>query len=330
MEETLSEITMMALTENNKRVLLFGNVIIDRYYEVENYPQSGQDTTILKSYNKVGGCAINVASSLKNLGMIPYIVSNLGDDENGHLIMHYLQSFDIPTHCIRVEAGRNTGYCLTILDKNGERTFFTFKGCEIEFSSDNFPDITFQNTKFAYVTGYCLLDAKSATSILEFIEKIKHGGCRILFDPGSLVTDMNTSQLSAMLNLSDLIIPNEHELKLIEEKFGLTRNAYDWLHDCGCQYVIVKKGVGGVEVHSPGEDMKMPAFKTKSVDTNGAGDSFIGGLIYGLSHDLGFNRAIELANACGAYITTVKGPHASFSIEDICNFIEKNKMSLPC
>lgn len=68
------------------KVLLLGGIITDRYFEVEHYPDLGQDTLILNSFDKIGGCALNVAVTLNNLGSLPYIVSKLGDDEVGKKI----------------------------------------------------------------------------------------------------------------------------------------------------------------------------------------------------------------------------------------------------
>jgi len=314
--------------EKKKKVLLLGGIIIDRYYEVESYPKPGQAAVILNSFDKVGGCAINVAVTLQNLGAIPYVVSKLGDDENGRLIMSYVQSLALPTECITIETNRKTGYCLTIIDKMGERTFFSFKGCENEFPSVVLPDELYKNITFSYVTGYYLLERGTASNALKLIKKLKDAGCRILFDPGPLVAHMSISQLSTMLALSDLIIPNRYELELIKDKLALPCDLHKWLHKGGCQYIVVKKGIEGVEVHTSEQSMKMRALQMKCVDTTGAGDSFAGGLIYALAYDFELRKAIELASGCGAYTTTVKGPHGAFSIDDIYKMIKTQKEDL--
>lgn len=318
----------MTIMKDKKNVLLLGGVIVDRYYEVEDYPRAGQNAVILDSFDKVGGCAINVAVTLKNLGMLPYIVSKIGDDENGCFIMHYIKSLALPTECITIETNRKTGYCLTILPKIGECTFFTSKACESEFPSIALSDELCKNAAFVYITGYYLLDKNTASSVLEFIKKIKSIGCRILFDPGPLVTHMSNSHLSAILSLSNLIIPNQYELDLIRNKLVLPSDLFQWLFNQSCQYIVIKKGTEGVEIHTSKENLKVGAFRVKCVDSSGAGDSFAGGLIYALSHGFEFCEAIEFASGCGAYTVAVEGPHGIFSIEDIYKIIKTQKANL--
>ena len=54
--------------QNNRSVLLLGGVLVDRCFQVEQYPESGQDTVIERAFERIGGCALNVAVTLNNLG----------------------------------------------------------------------------------------------------------------------------------------------------------------------------------------------------------------------------------------------------------------------
>ncbi|HEX7976762.1 MAG TPA: carbohydrate kinase family protein [Anaerolineales bacterium] len=309
--------------ENN--VLLLGGIIIDRYFEVEVYPAPGQDTLIRNSYDKIGGCALNVAVTLNNLGSHPFIVSKRGDDEVGEKIEQYVRSIGLSTACIRTAPGQQTGYSLTIIDPAGERTFFTHKGVEKEFSSEMIPGDLLAGLAFAYVTGYYLLSQPTAGAVLELVEGLKQTSCQVVFDPGPLAGKIEPAQLQKMIALSDWIIPNVAELAIVHQVLGFPGDPLDWLLGHGARYVAVKKGEQGVDLHTGSSTQSIQGFRVKAIDTTGAGDSFVGGLIHGLIHHFDPVQAIELANACGAYTATIQGPHGIFSAEQLAQFISTSK-----
>lgn len=311
------------------KTLLLGGIILDRYLEVDSYPQAGQDTLIRRSFDVVGGCCLNVAVTLKNLGSLPYIVNRFGDDEIGARIEQYVGSLALSKTCMQKLPGGQTGYCLTVLDRTGERTFFTYKGCEIGFSLEEFSSQLTADLSFVYITGYYLLDIQTTASVLELVRHLRQNGCQILLDPGPLVGEMDSIRLRELLMVSDWLVPNSNELAIIQNKIGVSGNLVNWLFDQGAHGAAVKKGNQGVDIFTPSSAFTIGGFPVDPVDTNGAGDSFAGGFIHGLANGYSLRQAAILASACGAFTTTIKGPHGVFSLEDINHFIatfKENKL----
>jgi ribokinase len=310
------------------KVLLLGGAILDRYFEVDRYPQAGQDTLIRRSFDRVGGCSLNVAITLQNLGTLPNIANRMGDDEIGLKIEQYVEAQSLSMACMLKAPGRQTGYCLNILDRAGERTFFTYRGCEAEFSLDVYPPGTFAGFAFAYITGYFLLNRQTASAVLELTRQLRQRGCQVLFDPGALVGEMDALDLRELITRTDWLLPNSNELAIIQQKLDLGQNLPNWLFDQGLRGLIVKMGSHGVEVTTPTSSFKLDSLPIQPVDTTGAGDSFAGGFIQGMVNGYSLSEAVSLANACGAYTCTFVGPHRVFSPDDIQNFItsfeEKN------
>jgi ribokinase len=91
------------------------------------------------------------------------------------------------------------------------------------------------------------------------------------------------------------------------------------------QHLVVKKGAQGVTVHSRNGVFDKDSFKVNTVDSTGAGDSFAGGLIHALMKGMSLKDAVDFASACGAYATTITGPHGFFSEKDIIEFISSHK-----
>ena len=312
----------MPKTPNHSiKVLLLGGIILDRYFIIEHYPKSGKDALIQRSFNKVGGCSLNVAVTLKNLGTTPFIVSKLGDDEVGKEIEKYIEALELPKTYMLIAIGKQSGYCLTILEQDGERTFFTYKGCEAELSLEELPLGSFNGFAFAYITGYYLVNHHTASAVLELTAELKRNGCQILFDPGALVGEIDTNHLRELIKLSAWLVPNSNELAIIRDKLDIGDDTENWLFNQGVQGLVVKQGNLGVDVYTSTESFTLTSLKIQTKDTTGAGDSFAGGLIHGLTHGYSLFDAVSLANACGAFSSTFLGPHAEFSLDDIHDFL---------
>lgn len=304
----------------NEHILLLGGIIIDEYLLINEFPDRGEDTFINDSFHRVGGCAINVAVTLKNLGLIPHVVSVIGLDERGKEINEYLLKQELSSETIHVNPKKKTGYCISLVENSGERTFLTYKGCEAEFNSEMVSEQLLNNTSFLFVTGYYLLDIDFANLIIQFIQKVKDLGVKILFDPGSLVSKIDQNVLLSMIKLSDIVTPNSGELEKLESLFEIGKeNCSEWFFQKGVSWLIEKKGKLGVNLWENGSDKNVfiPTYQVRSIDTSGAGDSFAGGLIYGIMQGYNMEKSVKLASACGAITTTFMGPHKKFDLNDI-------------
>jgi sugar/nucleoside kinase (ribokinase family) len=307
-------------------ILIFGGIIVDQYVRVGQSPARGGDALIRDSFFRVGGCAVNVGATMQNLGLRPHIVSTVGDDMWGRKIFSYLRERQFSLQAIRLADNRQSGYCISIVEDDGERTFLTYKGCEAEFDPGMLESVPFDEVSYIYLTGYYLLDARYAQVIVEQLKWLKQAGAKLVFDPGPLVESIPIGTLDEVLRLSDLLIPNESEWEMLSGKLKWGARADSRCRDLGVQCIILKQGGRGVEVRMEGDFFRVPPLPVTSIDTTGAGDSFAGGLLYALSvgHDL--RTAVDIASACGALTTTILGPHGEFSLNDIMDLIQKAKV----
>ncbi|KXH87013.1 carbohydrate kinase family protein [Sporosarcina sp. HYO08] len=301
---------------DQNHVLIFGGIIIDRYIVVEKYPSLGQDTLIKEEFERIGGSAINVAFTLKNLQCTPSLISAVGADENGDKIISYLQEKNLPSSGIHKLPASTTGYCYTVLDETGERTFFSRRGAESVFMP-TMVNKQLKEAAYAYVTGYYLLDPSNSHQIVKTLNELKNNGCTILFDPGPLVDHIEVEILLKMMSISKIITPNTDELDQITARLGIERPFSQWCFDEGIEVVMIKNGRAGMKLCTQSGEVQIPAYDVEVVDTSGAGDSFAGGIIAGLIHGYDYEDCAKIASACGAVTTTVKGPHGNFSWRDI-------------
>jgi sugar/nucleoside kinase (ribokinase family) len=305
------------------QILIFGGIIVDQYALVNKSPDRGGDVLITDSFFRVGGCAINVGSTLQNLGLNPHIVSSVGDDAWGQLIRTYLKERQFSELAIRYSDNSKSGYCISIIENDGERTFLTYKGCEADFTLQMLDGIPFNQISHIYVTGYYLLQPEFANEIVKQLKKLKEAGAFLIFDPGPLVASIQKETLHAVLELANILIPNEGELDILERTmvWGCRDLSRYW--EKGIEYVVLKKGSRGVHVFTEDSSFSLDSFQVNSIDTTGAGDSFAAGLLYGLSQGYDMTTSTRIACACGAITTTFMGPHGIFTYDHITEMIEK-------
>lgn len=283
---------------------IFGGVVLDKYLEMDKYPQRGQDVLITGDFSIAGGCSINMAATFNNLGGNAHIVSYLGTDTTGQEIKTYMARNGFSEKYIGTLKGE-AGYCIVILEKNGERTFLTKKGVECIFDSELIQE-DFSQISNVMVTGYYLL-SKNVQKIVTSLERIKRNCNYFLFDPGPLINEIDPEVLKKVSEMADVITVNEVEAASIE------------IPEDPSRIIVIKNGRSGGEVLYGQEHFKYAAKEVETVDTTGAGDSFAAGLMFGLLSGQDVKSSISLAVECSAKTVTLKGPHGFWNLE-----MEKN------
>ncbi|MBN7772906.1 carbohydrate kinase family protein [Clostridium aminobutyricum] len=301
--------------------VIFGGLLLDKYYEIEALPERGQDGFITNEFDCVGGCSVNMAATFNNLGGNAHIVSYIGSDATGMAILDYLQENHFSTRYV-VQKNGQTGYSMVFLEPNGERTFLTKAGLELDFTREIIAD-RLHGIQFAAVTGYFLLNP-AASVILDVLEEFHAAGGTILFDPSPMAHAIDAEICRRILHISRIITPNTSEIGWLAASVNPTGNSPSeeavqaWLDefiDAG-NTVVLKRGSQGGSVYDKSGAFDYEAQKVKTVDTTGAGDSFAAGLIYGIAEGRELREVIRLAVRCAAVTVGINRPHGFWKLEE--------------
>lgn len=282
-------------------ILIFGGLLLDRYFSIEKWPVRGQDGYFTGETSFVGGCAVNMAATIRNLGGNPQVVSCIGDDAVGSTIRMYCRDAGLSEQYLFDTLGM-TGSCLVFSELDGERTFLTQKGVEERFPLELEQNLQKAEPGWIGVTGYYLL-SQDGEAILRCLERLSSQGSHILFDPSPLVGDIQPGLLNRILKICQIMTPNQVELL----KLGGPTKLSSWIQDG--KTVILKQGEQGGRVFTPTGEFSYPAAPCRAIDTTGAGDSFSGALLWALDHENSIQQAVILAARCAAKTAEVKGPH---------------------
>lgn len=264
-----------------------------------------------------GGAPANVAVAIARLGGECAFFGRVGNDPFGRFMQQTLIEQKVDCQYLAFDPERRTSTVLVDLDEHGERSF-TFM---VKPSADQFlqpSDIPrFESGQWLHVCSIALANQPSRSSTLSAIQQMKQAGGYISFDP-NLREEVwaQPSELRAVVmeavRLADVVKFSADELQYLTETDAI-EEGLKALEQYQIPLVVVTLGAQGALVVTPDGQQMVAGKVVKPLDTTGAGDAFVGGLLYHLSvakdwqHPALIVEAVTAANGCGALATTQKG-----------------------
>ena len=283
------------------KTLVIGAAILDVMMKIDKLPEKGEDVLSNNSKLTVGGCAYNVACTLDNLGDDFDLLVPIGTGPIASFIEKGLRTRDFNT--LIHEEGMDNGYCITIIEKDGERTFITNRGLEGDFKKEWLNKLNLDKYDVVYIAGYEVLGEVGKIISDFFLDK----GKLIFFAPGPLIKDIDEYTIDNFIRMKSIFHMNEKESKAFTGKND-AKEAIKQIHNLTGSPVFVSMGDKGCMYM---EDKNIELVKSKSievVDTVGAGDSHAASLIYGLKNGFDIEDSVKLANKVAGLIVKTQGP----------------------
>lgn len=296
------------------KTLVLGAAIVDKIMNINMLPKSGDDIVASQEITTVGGCAYNVANILNNLEVAHDLVVPVGCGMYGHTIEKDLlnNGYEI----FIKDENTDNGYCLCLVENSGERTFITVQGTECEFKKEWLDKLDTNKYNKVYISGY-ELEGKSGGVIAEFLEKNTH--MEIYFAPGPRITYLDKDIMNRIYNLSPIIHLNDKEASEYTNKSDL-HQAIEEIHEKSNNSVFITLGPKGVLYKEKNNNsIIVEGYKAQVIDTIGAGDSHIAGIIGAKSMAYDNISVCKIANKIAAKVVSTKGPKLEnkINIEEI-------------
>lgn len=297
------------------KTLVMGAAILDIIMKIDKLPKKGEDVLSNNSKLMVGGCAYNVACTLDNLGEDFDLLVPIGTGPIASFIEKGLRirNFNTLIH----ENSMDNGYCITIIEKDGERTFITNQGLEGDFNKEWLSKLNLDKYDVVYIAGYEVLGENGKVISDFFLDK----GKLIFFAPGPLIKDIDDYTMDNFILMKSIFHMNENESKVFTGQSDV-KKAIKQIHNLTGSPVFVSMGDKGCMYM---EDKNIELVKSKStkvVDTVGAGDSHAASLIYGLKNGFRIEDSVKLANKVARLIVSTQGP--TIEKDDFNKYMERN------
>jgi fructokinase len=264
-----------------------------------------------------GGAPANVAVAVSRLGGKSAFFGRVGQDPMGRFMRDTLTKEAVDTHYMVLDPQQRTSTVVVDLDDQGERSF-TFM---VKPSADQFlvvEDIPqFHSGQWLHVCSIALANEPSRSSTLEAILRIKRQNGFFSFDPNlrpevwSHPEEMIPTVMD-VVQRADVVKFSAEELTLLTKTSTLDEGLKS-LTAMSIPLIVITLGSAGSLVIFQGKQIKVPSRVVDVVDTTGAGDAFVGGLLCRLAefsdwcHEQTVIDAVTWGNCCGGLATTQKG-----------------------
>jgi len=308
-----------------KKIVCFGEALIDFLAEPakENQPRA--------FVQHAGGAPANVAVAVARLGGAAEFVGMLGADMFGDFLADALRSKGVGIAHVRRTSAAPTALAFVSIDARGERSFSFYRppAADLLFRAEDFAADVFATAAVFHACSNSLTEAAIATTTLAGMRQARAAGCLVSFDmnlrPALWGSDVDPlPRIRAALAEADIV-------KLSAEEFAfLGGSAHEddvldalWLG--AARLLIVTDGAAALRWYTRGRRGQLATFDVRAVDSNAAGDAFVGGLLFQLARrgvaaaglgdfvadDAALLPSLRFAAACGAFAVTRPGAFAA-------------------
>lgn len=250
-----------------------------------------------------GGSACNVVGGLANLGLRAAFIGCTGDDDLGEFMRMSLAVQGVDARMIE-RAGAPTGRVLAMVTPDAQRTFRTCLGAAATLSAAEVSPAAFAGARFVVMEGYSCYDHELVRAIA-LAAREAHAALVLDFASHEVVR-ANRAMFGDLLaqGLVGGAILNQDEAAAWSG--GDPRAALDEIAPL-VEFAAVKLGADGAWLRLGKQALHTPGIPAKAIDTNGAGDAWLAGLLAGLVRGCPLDVCGELAARAGAAVVEVVG-----------------------
>lgn len=325
-------------------VITIGRSSVDLYGE-----QVGGRLEDMGSFRKyIGGSPTNIACGSARLGLKSAVLTRVGDEHMGRFVREQLIREGVETRGVKTDPERLTALVLLgIRDEEQFPLIFYRENCaDMALCEADVEEDFIASARAVLVTGTHLSHANTEAAVLKALALARKHGAQTALDidyrpnlwgvarhgdgeSRYVESQRVTERLQATLHFFDLIVGTE-------EEFHIAGGTTDTLAALRAVRAVTKatlvckrgaKGAVAFEGEIPAsldEGQTGPGFPIEVFNVLGAGDGFFSGLLKGWLDGESWPRALEYANACGAFAVSRHGCTPSYpSLTELDFFLKR-------
>ncbi|MFQ4137977.1 carbohydrate kinase family protein [Nodosilinea sp. PGN35] len=266
-------------------VICLGECLVDRLFEAGETP----DATSKNGTDYPGGAPANVATAIAKLGTPTRLISALGQDDLGDWLIQTVEQQGVTCQVQRV-ADLPTRTVLVQRDATGDRTFIGFSApdpaafADAHLAPEWIDTVDFSGVRYLVMGTLGLAYPTTARAMAQARDKAQRAGAKIVIDLNWRPVfwpevELAPPKIREFLNAANLLkLSREEALWLLD-----TDSAADIVHQFPqCEAVLLTDGGNGSTCATRQHSVSLPAFAVDSIDTTGAGDAFLAGILHQL------------------------------------------------
>lgn len=267
-----------------KKILCIGEALIDMICTDKGKPLS-EGENFLK---KAGGAPTNVAAAIAALGGKVELAAKVGKDPFGQHLVDVMDSFGVSTRWMLQDENYFTTFAFVSLMENGERDFYFNRGADGQLNRDEVDAIDLEEFSIIHFgSATAFLPGPLQIAYQSLLQRSLLQEIFISFDPNYrslLFQHDKRSFIDQSWNFIDcchFFKVSDEEAMMLTGRATLT-DAVNDLHLRTKPVFAITLGKDGTLLGINGETKIIPSIKVNPVDTTGAGDAFVGAVLYQL------------------------------------------------
>jgi fructokinase len=268
------------------KILCIGEALIDMICTDKGSTLSDGENFL----KKPGGAPTNVAAAIAALGGNASLAAKVGADPFGTHLIKVMQDFGVSTEFVIEDKKHFTTFAFVSLLKNGERDFYFNRGADGELTRDEVDKIDLTEFSIAHFgSATAFLPGALQIAYQMLLQKALFRKLYISFDPNYrhlLFKDYTQSFIDQSWNFLSVC----HFFKVSDEEAMLLTGC-NTIAGAAEQFIEKTKAVFAITLGKEGTLLGLngsttiiPSIPVAAVDTTGAGDAFVGAVLYQLSN----------------------------------------------
>uniref|UniRef100_A0A5B7BTA3 fructokinase n=1 Tax=Davidia involucrata TaxID=16924 RepID=A0A5B7BTA3_DAVIN len=305
--------------EKKPLVVCFGEMLIDFVPTV-----AGVSLAEAPAFKKApGGAPANVAVGIARLGGSSAFIGKVGKDEFGYMLADILKQNNVDNSGMHFDPDARTALAFVTLRADGEREFMFFRhpSADMLLTEAELDKNLIAKASIFHYGSISLIEEPCRSAHLAAMKIAKESGVILSYDPNLRLPLWPSEEaarkgIMSIWNEADIIKISEEEITFLtggddpyDDNVVLKK-----LYHPNLKLLIVTEGSEGCRYYTKEFKGRVTGVKVDAVDTTGAGDAFVGGLLNSLASDHNLFKdeqklrgALVFANGCGALTVTEKG-----------------------
>ncbi len=311
----------MISLQNRRGIITGGTWCADHNKLVENWPNEEELVRIISEETRGGGSACNLGIDIKRLDPeLPVAtIGLLGDDADGQMLLQQAKAEGLDCSQLMVTTGQRTTFTDAFTSQeSARRTHLFHAGASQVLNPDhfNFSDVNAGILHLGLPGLHAQMDGPwegEENGWVAVLKKAREAGLKTNLELCSLPAQQLRALVDPCLKHLDYFIVNDFEIAAVAgqptdhgqivDTENCVSNARKVLEGTDLKLVIVHFPLGAVAVSNTGDCATCPSVNVppEQVEgTNGAGDAFAAGALYGLHQGWGLDATLQLAHASAA------------------------------
>ena len=292
------------------RFVVFGRAGMDMFAD-----PIGTKSELANTFRSdLGGSSANICAGLCKLRSQASLVTSVSDDAVGRFCINRLNYYGVGTEYVKLVGGEfRTSLAIyeSCID-NFQNVIYRNGAADFEVKPSEMDQVDYSRFSALITAGTVFAGQPSRDATFRAFENARRQGLPIIFDidyrPYSWPSaEVASEVLSRAGEESDMIVGNDEEFGFMAGGIDKGLDKARELASKGNRLIIYKMGEEGAITLYNNEEIRTGIFPTKAVKPNGAGDSFMAGLLSSLASGYNLENSVIRGSACASIVVSLPG-----------------------